>query len=264
MRGENSAQFAVACHSAGNANRLYSGLFGRGQNVPRKRVNYGLLEAATHGRLVLRQPRIALFRAKVFHGGFEAGEAEVQALQPRNGEGDVGVFQSLPGRLFYRPSGRVGESEQLAYFVENLSRGIVNGLAQACVLSEFVNAVYCGMTSGDNETQKRIGNVIVIDKEGAYVSFKVVNTRYGHPELRMKPECKPDTHQQSACKAGAVGHRNAVNSAAFHRRIFEKRTRQNFYFAQVRPRCQLRNNATECGVNSLGVHPAGDNFSIGQ
>ena len=148
-----AAQGAVAGDAAGDGHAARPQAQRGPDGLGDQNIHYGSLDAGAQiaqPRGIVGQGRV-LFQ-EVADGRFQTGEAEIIAgiVQHRAGKG-IGARIALRGQAVHLRAGGIGQTDQLAHFVETFAGGVVHGRAEHAMVEFALDLHQQGVAAADDQ-----------------------------------------------------------------------------------------------------------------
>ena len=213
----------------------------------RQRIHHRILEGA--GDVGTRLIVVAVGANGVGGEGFQPGEAEVQprTIGHRPREGETPRRALLRHLRQHRPAGII-QAEQLGGFVERFAGGIVDRLAQQCILTDAGDADQLSVATGDQQRDERERRRVIFQHRRQQVAFHVVyrHCRHVPGERQRTPDGSADQQRAYQARPGGISH--AVDIGRSQVGLFQRRLNQRHGFAHVIAGGQFRHHAAVVGV----------------
>jgi hypothetical protein len=177
------AQCRVGADAAGDDQPLQAGPLERGDRLAHEDVDDRLLcrRRQVRARLIARRVEPG---GMVAHGGFQAGEREVERLPVEQGSGQrVGVRVAEFGEPRQRRASGIAEAEQLGRLVERLAGGVIDGVAEQSVAADVGHLEQLRVAARDEQRDEGERRRISGEKRRQEMTFQVMDT-YGRSVQR--------------------------------------------------------------------------------
>ena len=147
----------------------------------------------------------------------------------------------------------VGQAEHFGCLVKGFTCGIVKRFTQQPVLANTIDAHQLGVPPGDQQSDKRVLRMLVLQHGGQQVPFHMMHTQ--RRDVPGPGQClgQGGTHHQGPHQPGACRVGNAIQFLGGSCRVLHDLVHKRQRLAHVITRRQLRHHAT---VLDMDIHLA--------